>query len=270
MLNQRELHHDGPVIGKIAAHHVTVEHAAARREENEIEAAPRPRRREGADALRRMEGVVALQGEILKQRRRCIHPVGGVVQVAAKNGLGRPFQLTEFALGVEVLHELANLPETMGFRPIVQVEINNGQQVSVGVDLSVQESLFADLVGSERDVLPRDDGMARQDRVAIVQLITAGAPIVHAKYGVWKVNERIQVLQVIEAAAPARILVDFLEGDDVGLKLVEELRDLLEVALEASPAVQPLERRQPTAVRDIERHDPIALHQSPNLRRLAG
>jgi hypothetical protein len=34
--------------------------------------------------------------------------------------------------------------------------------------------------------------------------------------------------------------------------------------------VQPLERRQPTAVRDIERHDPIALHQSPNLRRLAG
>jgi hypothetical protein len=24
--------------------------------------------------------------------------------------------------------------------------------------------------------------------------------------------------------------------------------------------VQPLERRQPTAVRDIERHDPIALH----------
>jgi len=102
--------------------------------------------------------------------------------------------------------------------------------------------------------------MARKDRVAIVQLVSARAPIVHAKHGVWKVSERIQVIKVIEAAAPARILVDFLERDDVGFKFVEEFRDLLEIALEASFAVQPLERRQPTAVRDIERHDPIALH----------
>ena len=73
-----------------------------------------------------------------------------------------------------------------------------------------------------------------------------------------EVSKRIQVTEVIEAAAPARVLVDFLKGNDVGFEFVEEFRDLLEIALEAAPAVQPLEWRQPAAVRDIERHDPIA------------
>jgi len=81
--------------------------------------------------------------------------------------------------------------------------------------------------------------VARQDRVAIIQLIAAGAPVVHAKHGVGEVSERFQVFKVIEAAAPARILVDLLEGDDVRLKFVEEFGDLLEIALETPFAVQP-------------------------------
>ena len=89
-LFQRKLHHHGPVIGQIAPHHLAVEHATVRGEENEIERAPWPRGRERADALRRMERVVTLQGEVLKQRSRGIKPMRGVVQIAAKNGPGGP------------------------------------------------------------------------------------------------------------------------------------------------------------------------------------
>jgi len=93
-----------------------------------------------------MECIVALQGKILEKRRRCIHPVRRVVKVAAKNGLGGPVGLAVFALGIEVLHQLADLAETVGSRAIVQMEVHDGQEVPAGVDLGVQETLFADLV----------------------------------------------------------------------------------------------------------------------------
>ena len=47
----------------------------------------------------------------------------------------------------------------MGSRPIVQVKVDDGQQVPADIDLSVQETFFADLVGPERDILPGDNGM---------------------------------------------------------------------------------------------------------------
>lgn len=79
-----------------------------------------------------------------------------------------------------------------------------------------------------------------------------------------------EVCEVIEAAGPAGILVDFLKGDDVGVEADEEGGDAAEVGLHGAPGLEALDGAQAATVRDVEGNEAEPVHRRGECRRKAG
>lgn len=69
-----------------------------------------------------------------------------------------------------------------------------------------------------------------------------------------------QKLEMIKAAGPPGVFVDFLKGDDVGFQALDQVRDFLQARFEAAARRKARDGHQATGMGDVEGNNAKARH----------
>jgi hypothetical protein len=165
------------------------------------------------------------------------------------------------------MHQVYHLPESLGPGAVVHVNIKERQPFSFSqIDLHKNKALLANFPRAKRNGLGMDDRKPREHRVAVVEMEAAGATVVNPERGMRQSRVFPEKRQMIEASAPAGILVDFLQGHDVRIEPLDELGDLGEIRAKLFHRPQTLVKRQAPGVGDIEGQKSQMGHTSNKIR----
>ena len=91
--------------------------------------------------------------------------------------------------------------------------------------------------------------------------------VVDAEDRIGKPGVFAQNLEMIKAAGPAGVFVDFLKGDDVGFQALDQVRDFLQARLEPAARSKTRNGHEATAVGDVEGNDAEARHTLEDISR---
>jgi len=123
------------------------------------------------------------------------------------------------------------------------MQIHERNAFAAQVHLGEQESFLANLAAAEDDGFHRLQPVMREERIAVAQIQQPFAPIVDPKGRMGKPGVDPQVVQMVKIAGPARALVDFLHGDDVGSNFLDHGGDPPQIDPDFSRRSQPLNGR---------------------------
>lgn len=121
------------------------------------------------------------------------------------------------------------------------------------IDLHKNKALLPDFSGAERNGFRVDNWKPREHRVAVIEMETAGATVVNPKRGMRQPRVFPKKRQVIEASAPARILIDFLQRHNIRIEPLDELGDPGQIRAQLLYRPQTLVQRQSPRMGDVER-----------------
>lgn len=187
-------------------------------EEDEVEAAGGKGRGIGVS----VDGVELIGGagdgvEVIDEGGDGVGFLGVGVEVAADDGGDAPVGVGVMEFLGEVVEEEVELVEALEARGVVEVDVDDGDVFSMRLDGGVEEAFLTDVAeASEAHVFGFDDGVFGEDGVAVDEAEAGGTVGVDAEDGVGVVGVGLEKFDLVDAAAPEGVLVDFLEGDDVG------------------------------------------------------
>ena len=176
-----------------------------------------------------MDDVIAVGREVVHQGGRRVMRRIGVVEIPANDRRHRPSCPMAALLLSQPGGQEIELHQPAGARVELQVQVDERHAMAVDVDLGIQKPLLPHPPLAEDHRLGLDQGMTREQRVAIAEIEQARAPVVDPEGRVGKVRMHPQVVQVIEIARPPGVLVDLLQRHHVRRQFGQQRGDLAQV-----------------------------------------
>lgn len=136
----------------------------------------------------------------------------------------------------------------------VEVKVYDVDLGATDVERGFQKAFFAEGLFSEGNDFPEGDLVFREEGVSVGERFAALATVVDTVNGKRIVGGGLKIVQKIDVTIPVGGGVDFLEGDNVRLVLVDDGCDAVEVFENTLRGVEALVERESAAVGDVEGH----------------